>query len=262
MLGHVSTDIKLMDSYWVNAINYLSRKHWLRNVNPVLLLHLIEKTPYLNGVGQTWLPAAKKYLKSKVNFQGNSGRRDLKERYDGNAHHWIRVTSLLAEQIQPLTLRGSRDRRNPWHADSKTSIQAEVQHPDVQTLLQSCCNKTKTFVSFRLLNWAKQEELWLLLCFQCHFLDMKQVGKWAKEIISASSEAYNMWKINTSYHIQRKELEEMCENDEESMAHASILRYIPSIQFHRHNFNKRLIKNCQGGNTTSECFSIVWSKQA
>lgn len=169
-------------------------------------------------------------------------------------HHWIWVTSLLAEQqIQSPVLRGSRDRSNPWHADSKTSIQAEAQHPYVQTLLQSCCNKTKTFVSSRLLNWAKQEELLLLLCFQCHFLDTKQVGKWPKEIISASSEAHNIWKINTYYHIPRKELEEMCENNKENMAHARILCYIPSTQFHGHNFNTRLIKNWQGRNTTSKC---------
>lgn len=109
-------------------------------------------------------------------------------------------------------------------------------------------------MSFRLLSWAKQEELLLLLCFQSHFLDTKQVGKWAKEIISASSEAHNMWKINTYYRIQRKELEETCENDKENMAHASMLCYIPSTQFHRHHFNKRFIKNHQGRNATSKCY--------
>jgi len=45
----------------------------------------------------------------------------------------------------------------------------------------------------------------------------------------------------------------MCENYKENMAHASTLCYIPSTQFHQHHFSKRLLKNCQGGNTTSKC---------
>lgn len=52
------------------------------------------------------------------------------------------------QQIQPPALRGNTDGSNPWHTDSKPSIQAEAQHPRAETFLQSCCNKTKSFVSF------------------------------------------------------------------------------------------------------------------